>query len=79
MKSIGFILLFLAVLKFDMFIECQRKGRLIFNSEMNNLNEVNSDWRQETGGNGWGNNELQFYTDKNANIFTNGKFILEYS
>jgi hypothetical protein len=46
-----------------------RKGRqLLFNGEMNNLSEVNEHWTQETGGHGWGNNELQFYTDKNANI-----------
>lgn len=55
-----------------------QKGRLIFDAEMNNLNEVNANWTQEIGGHGWGNNELQFYTNNNSNLIINRKFhILE--
>lgn len=28
----------------------------------------NSKWNMETGGGGWGNNELQYYTDREANV-----------
>lgn len=34
-----------------------------------------SEWIQETGGHGWGNNELQYYTTKNANV-KNGKLVI---
>lgn len=29
-------------------------------------------WRHDIGGHGWGNNELQYYTDSNANTFLDG-------
>lgn len=32
-----------------------------------------SNWTAEIGGSGWGNNELQFYTDHSRNVFINGK------
>lgn len=36
--------------------------RLVWNDEFNTGNEPDlSDWYYETGGNGWGNNELQTY------------------
>ena len=35
-------------------------------------------WTRETGGGGWGNNELQYYTDRTDNAFvTNGNLIIE--
>ena len=30
-------------------------------------------WTREVGGSGWGNNELQFYTDNSQNAYINGK------
>lgn len=44
-----------------------KNWRLFWNDEFeNSLNE--SYWTIETGGNGWGNNELQFYTNRIENI-----------
>ena len=35
-------------------------------------------WSRETGGHGWGNNELQFYTDSDSNSYIeNGNLILK--
>jgi hypothetical protein len=35
------------------------RGQLIFSNEFDSINEVTQNWIQETGGHGWGNNELQ--------------------
>ena len=35
-------------------------------------------WSREIGGHGWGNNELQFYTDSDSNSYVeNGNLILK--
>ena len=35
-------------------------------------------WSHEIGGHGWGNNELQFYTDSDSNSYVeNGNLILK--
>jgi beta-glucanase (GH16 family) len=47
---------------------------LLWSDEFNTLDLNN--WRQETGGHGWGNNELQFYTDRNSRSL-NGNLIIE--
>jgi beta-glucanase (GH16 family) len=37
-----------------------------------------SKWVEETGGNGWGNNELEFYTSRSENVrVANGNLIIE--
>ncbi len=37
-----------------------------------------STWTFETGGNGWGNEELQFYTNRDTNAFIeDGKLIIQ--
>jgi beta-glucanase (GH16 family) len=36
-----------------------------------------NDWNHELGGGGWGNNELEVYTDHDENVFTeNGKLVI---
>jgi len=52
---------------------------LVWNEEFNS-NAINSNnWTFETGNNnGWGNNELQYYTDRTQNVFVSaGNLILE--
>merc|ERR1719350_121107 len=40
---------------------------IVWNDEFNQCGRVNPNtWKVETGGNGWGNDELQFYTPYNA-------------
>ena len=50
---------------------------LIWNDEFKNP-ELNLDkWSYEIGGHGWGNNELQFYTDNDSTAFIeNGNLVL---
>ncbi len=36
-----------------------------------------SNWTSETGGNGWGNRELQYYTDGKNVSFENGSLVIE--
>ena len=36
-----------------------KKGQLVFSNDFNSFDDVSNNWNQETGGHGWGNNELQ--------------------
>ena len=51
--------------------------KLIWNDEFNK-SELNLDkWSYEIGGHGWGNNELQYYSDADSTAFIeNGKLFL---
>ena len=52
-------------------------GPLIFSEEFNYSGVPDAKkWTQEQGGGGWGNNELQFYTNKNAYV-SNGFLTIE--
>jgi beta-glucanase (GH16 family) len=47
---------------------------LVWNDEFNGPNGSGVDpakWTMETGGNGWGNNELEYYTSRTQNAFLN--------
>ncbi|RNA01063.1 glycoside hydrolase [Brachionus plicatilis] len=43
------------------------KGQLLWSDEFDSLSNFMANWNQETGGHGWGNNELQYYTNNNEN------------
>jgi beta-glucanase (GH16 family) len=48
------------------------KWKLVWSDEFNAANGSavdTSKWNHETGGNGWGNNELEYYTDRTSNSF----------
>jgi len=44
------------------------QGTLIFDDEFNSSSVDTSKWNFQTGGGGWGNNELETYTAQNASI-----------
>jgi beta-glucanase (GH16 family) len=51
---------------------------LVWNEEFNGTALDNSSWNYETGGGGWGNNELETYTNSPKNSFlTNGYLVIE--
>ena len=52
---------------------------LVWSDEFNNGKTLNtSNWNYETGGNGWGNNELEYYTTSSNNSFlTSGCLVIE--
>ena len=52
------------------------RGQLLWSDEFITGSSVDTNWVQETGGHGWGNNELQFYTTSNAKI-QNSNLIIE--
>jgi len=54
-------------------------GGLLWSDEFNNVGVPNEqNWREETGGHGWGNRELQFYTNGGRNArASNGNLIIE--
>ena len=76
------------------FFACSEKEVVSYNNEINDWeiegwnivwqDEFDKDsldltkWSRETGGHGWGNNELQFYTDSDSNSYVeNGNLILK--
>lgn len=51
---------------------------LVWSDEFDGTELNLSDWTHEIGGNGWGNNELQYYTDNERNAFVeNGSLIIK--
>ena len=50
---------------------------LIWNDEFNDSKIDDKKWSYEIGGHGWGNNELQYYSDKDSTAFIrDGKLVL---
>ena len=50
------------------------QSNLLWSDEFDD--DLLSEWIQETGGHGWGNRELQFYTDKNRNARVENGFLI---
>ncbi len=51
---------------------------LVWQDEFNGNVLEEGDWNHETGGNGWGNHELEYYTPGNKNAFLqNGNLVIE--
>ena len=55
--------------------ENYRGMSLVWRDEFEGHNLNPSDWKHETGGSGWGNNELQYYQEKNTAVH-NGYLII---
>ena len=52
--------------------------KLVWNDEFDGETIDTGKWRFETGGHGWGNNELQYYTDSESNSYLeDGKLIIQ--
>lgn len=45
---------------------------LVWSDEFNGNSVDRSKWNFDIGGNGWGNNELEYYTDRSQNAYTSG-------
>lgn len=51
---------------------------LVWSDEFTGTTLNTSDWTHETGGHGWGNQELQYYTNRTDNAYlTNGNLVIE--
>lgn len=52
--------------------------KLVWQDEFNGTELSSADWNYETGGSGWGNNELEYYTSGNKNAYLlNGNLVIE--
>ncbi len=52
--------------------------QLVWSDEFDSTSINLSNWTHETGGNGWGNNELQFYTNRDVNSYIDsGKLVIK--
>jgi beta-glucanase (GH16 family) len=73
-----FIKLLGSILLCHLFVSAQNKpaNKLVFADEFNGVSGSSIDltkWTMQTGGNGWGNKELQYYTDSRENTYQDGK------
>jgi|LauGreDrversion4_2_1035121.scaffolds.fasta_scaffold303837_2 beta-glucanase (GH16 family) len=62
MKKVGFVLWML------LSFQSHAQWTLIWNDEFDGNTLDNSKWTKDIGGNGWGNNEAQYYTDSPTNF-----------
>ncbi len=52
--------------------------KLVWSDEFNGKTLNQKDWNYETGGNGWGNQELEYYTSRLQNVFlSSGNLVIE--
>jgi beta-glucanase (GH16 family) len=52
--------------------------KLVWSDEFNGTTIDPSNWGYDIGGSGWGNNELQYYTDRSDNAYLNqGNLVIE--
>lgn len=63
MKALGFTVTVLLIS-----FQSYSQWVMIWNDEFNNSTLDNSKWVNDVGGNGWGNNEAQYYTAGNSNL-----------
>jgi len=49
---------------------------LVWSDEFNPKTLNTSNWTYETGGGGWGNNELEYYTTNSKNLFLTGGYLV---
>ena len=63
MKALGIIVTVLLIS-----FQSSAQWVMIWNDEFDNSTLDNSKWVNDVGGNGWGNNEAQYYTAGNANL-----------
>lgn len=67
----------ISVICFCLSVEAQN-WQLVWADEFDSTSLDFSSWTRETGGNGWGNNELEYYTNRDTNAFIeNGHLIIQ--
>jgi beta-glucanase (GH16 family) len=77
MKFLIYTVIFCLVIFFDRNVYSQN-WQLVWSDEFDSTSLDLSSWTRETGGHGWGNNELQYYTDREVNSYLqDGKLIIK--
>lgn len=57
-------------------ISYSQQWQLVWADEFNGTAINDSNWTHEIGGNGWGNGELQYYTDRDTNSYINNGYLV---
>ncbi len=78
------------ILSIVMFLSCHRQNnnpirnnsqplwQLVWQDEFNGVHLDGGRWNYEIGGGGWGNNELEYYTDREDNVYVqDGQLVIE--
>jgi len=72
-----FLNIFLFIILFSGLVSAQN-WQLVWSDEFDGTDINDSNWTHEIGGNGWGNNELQYYTDRDTNSYLqNGYLVIQ--
>ncbi len=75
-KVVPILVLILLISSFGLHnSNAQQDWKLIWSDEFNGIKGASVDtniWKFDTGGGGWGNNELEFYTNKTKNVYQDG-------
>jgi len=72
------LILFSVLLFFSTCRIFSQNWQLVWSDEFDSTSVNLDNWSYETGGSGWGNNELEYYTDRNANSYIeDGKLIIK--
>lgn len=57
---------------------CAQNYQLVWSDEFSDSTINTSNWVHETGGSGWGNNELEYYTNRSVNSYIqNGSLVIQ--
>jgi len=73
--KIGYSFLFVLIFSTNVL---SQNWNLVWSDEFNGTSLDLTSWTRETGGNGWGNNELQYYTDRTVNSYIeNGLLVIK--
>lgn len=63
---------------YPLFVRGQYQWNLVWSDEFNGNTLNKENWVYDIGGDGWGNNELQYYTDRSENVrVENGHLVIE--
>ena len=65
---------FIIVFLLNIFCFAQQ-WQLVWSDEFDGNSLNDSNWTHEIGGNGWGNNELQYYTDRDTNSYVSNGYL----
>ncbi len=56
----------------------EKEWTLVWQDEFDGVHVNEAKWNYEIGGHGWGNNELQYYTGRNENVYVkDGQLVIE--
>ena len=74
LHKINFLTIFIGV---SLISSCYaQEWQLVWSDEFDGTIINDSNWTHEIGGNGWGNNELQYYTDRDTNSYINNGYLV---